>query len=281
MNLVISGPIDADLKSRITALVHPTRTIVLHKSATRFEDIASSDAIRHDVQSLCNACRVDHAFIAVPRRFSDFRLLAIDMDSTLITIECIDELADFAGVKQQVQAITEAAMQGTTFDFAESLRSRVHLLKGLDVDVLRRVYEERVNLSSGANALIDKAKEAGMYTLLLSGGFTYFANRLKEDLSLDSAYANTLKVLNSKLTGRLRGTVFDAAAKEKCVLSTIELLDTKRQNVLVIGDGANDIAMMTAAGTSIGFHAKPLVREQATYLINFGGLDVTLDFLGD
>lgn len=215
---------------------------------------------------------------AIPRVLSpgEFRLLAMDMDSTLITIECIDEIADMVGVKPEVKRITEAAMRGELV-FAEALRHRVALLKGLDVTALDRVYEERLRLSPGAEALLAFAREAQWTTLLVSGGFTFFTDRLKARLGLDFTLANTLEVCDGRLTGRVLGDIVDGDAKAREVQRICQRIGCPTSAAVVAGDGANDLKMMALAGWSIAFHAKPVVQESASMAINFGGLDALLN----
>jgi len=209
------------------------------------------------------------------QKFSDFRLLAMDMDSTLITIECIDEIADFVGKKAEVAAITAAAMRGE-IDWPTSLRQRVGLLAGLDESILGRVYTERLQLSPGAIELIAAADAMGIYTLLVSGGFTYFTERLKARLGLDAAYSNQLQIIDGKLTGEVVGPLCDAYAKARHVRETAEKIGAARGEIMAIGDGANDLLMLAEAGTSIAYRAKPVVQAQATHAINDGGLDAVL-----
>jgi phosphoserine phosphatase len=206
---------------------------------------------------------------------AQFRLLALDMDSTLITIECIDEIADFIGKKREVATITEAAMRGE-IDWPVSLKQRVALLAGLDQSVLQQVYDERLQLSAGADKLINAAKANSIYTLLVSGGFTFFTDRLKARLQLDAAFSNQLEIINGKLTGRVLGALCDANAKAQHVRETAIRLGIKKEEIMVIGDGANDLLMMREAGVSIAFHAKPIVQKSATHAINDGGLDDVL-----
>ena len=208
-------------------------------------------------------------------KFADFRLLAMDMDSTLITIECIDELADFAGKKNEVAAITAAAMRGE-IDWPLSLRQRVALLRGLDESVLQRVFDERLRLTPGAEILLHAAKQAGMVTLLVSGGFTFFTERLQARLGFDAAFANQLEIVGGKLTGKVIGELCDAQAKARHVRETAARIGAARNQIMVIGDGANDLPMMAEAGVSIAFCAKPVVQAQATHAINDAGLDAVL-----
>jgi phosphoserine phosphatase len=199
----------------------------------------------------------------------------MDMDSTLITIECIDEIADFVGRKAEVAAITSAAMRGE-IDWPTSLRQRVALLAGLDAQVLQRVFDERLTLSPGALELIAAAKAANVFTLLVSGGFTYFTDRLREQLGLDAAFSNQLEIVDGKLSGRVIGPLCDADAKAHHVRDAAARLGASREQIMAIGDGANDLKMMAVAGTSVAYHAKPVVQAQATLAINHGGLEQVL-----
>jgi phosphoserine phosphatase len=217
----------------------------------------------------------DAFFRHPPLAAADFRLLAMDMDSTLITIECIDEIADMVGVKPQVAAITEAAMRGE-LDFPGALRRRVALLKGLQVEALDRVYNERLRLSPGAENLLAAARAYGWTTLLVSGGFTYFTDRLRQRLGLDHTLANTLEVIDGRLTGEVLGEIVDASVKATRVKAACEALGCSPAQAIVAGDGANDLQMMHIAGLSVAFHAKPVVRREATIAINHSGLDALL-----
>ena len=216
----------------------------------------------------------------VPEHFSPSRtcLLISDMDSTLINIECVDEIADFANLKPQVAAITEAAMRGE-LNFAESLLQRVSLLQGLDEQVLQRVYTERLELNPGAEVLLAGLKQRGIQTALVSGGFTFFTERLKQRLSLDFTLANVLAVENGRLTGKIVGSIVGADAKREFLLQLCEELSIVPEQVVAVGDGANDLKMMTVAGLSVAYHAKPRVQEQADTALNFSGLEAILHLL--
>ncbi len=218
-----------------------------------------------------------------PLRLGNFKLIAFDMDSTLINIECVDEIADAVGLKAEVAAITEATMRGEIADFKTSLRRRVALLKGVSVTDMERVYTERLKLNPGAIELVTACKQAGMKTLLVSGGFTFFADRVAERLGLDHAKSNQLQVENGLLTGKLVnqswGDICDGEEKRKTLFDTCARLNIAPGQAIAVGDGANDLPMMGAAGLSVAFHAKPKVRSQAMVAINSGGLDRLLEVL--
>ena len=216
-----------------------------------------------------------------PLKLTNFKLIAFDMDSTLINIECVDEIADAVGLKREVAAITEATMRGEIADFKTSLRRRVALLKGVSVADMERVYADRLRLNPGAIELVAACKQAGMKTLLVSGGFTFFADRVAERLGIDYAKSNQLQIKNGLLTGELVdqswGDICDGEEKRKTLLETCALLGITTNQAIAVGDGANDLPMMAAAGLSVAFHAKPKVREQAMVAINSGGLDRLLE----
>ncbi len=219
--------------------------------------------------------------VTTPLRLADFRLIAFDMDSTLINIECVDEIADAAGRKAEVAAITEAAMQGVITDYKESLRQRVALLKGVPVAHLEAVFEQRLRFNPGAQTLIDAAKNAGLTTLLVSGGFTYFSDRVKSGLGIDFARSNQLEIEGNVLTGRMVdqpwGDICDGQEKRRTLLELASLMGISAAQTIAMGDGANDLPMMGAAGLSVAYHAKPAVRAHAQIAINSGGLDRLLE----
>ncbi len=216
-----------------------------------------------------------------PLSLSAFKLIAFDMDSTLINIECIDEIADAAGRKAEVAAITEAAMRGEITDFKDSLRRRVALLKGVPEAALHEVFEQRLRLNPGAKTLVDTCKAHGMKVLLVSGGFTFFADRVCEMLSIDYARSNVLAIGNGHLTGDVVtqdwGDICDGAEKRKMLLHICQQMGISPSQAIAMGDGANDLLMMGEAGLSVAYHAKPKVREQAMVAINDGGLDRLLE----
>ena len=222
--------------------------------------------------------------IATPDlKLSDFKLIAFDMDSTLINIECIDEIADAVGRKAEVAAITEAAMRGEITDFKDSLRRRVALLQGVRVEDMETVYRERLKLNPGAAELVHACKAAGMKVLLVSGGFTFFADRVAAELGIDYLRANVLEIEHGLLTGKLVdqpwGDICDGEEKRKMLLQTCGQLGINPLQAIAMGDGANDLPMMGVAGLSVAYHAKPAVRAQAMVQINTGGLDRLLELL--
>jgi len=228
------------------------------------------------LEAECARMRLDYAFVPAQARLSDFGLVAMDMDSTLITIECIDELAALAGIGPQVAEITERAMRGE-IEFAESFTRRLALLSGLGTSALERVWTERLQLSNGAERLIEGLRLRGIKTLLVSSGFSFFTERLKARLLLDYAVSNQPEIAAGKLTGRIVGGILDANGKAENVRRVRGELGLAQDQVIVIGDGANDLAMMAEAGVSIAFRAKPVVLQQATYGFLHVGLDGLLN----
>ena len=227
---------------------------------------------RPGIDAWCEAHRLDHAWVPEGRRFADLKLLAMDMDSTLITIECIDEIGDAAGKKAEISAITAQAMRGE-IDYPESLRKRVALLAGLSEDVLEDVYDEKLRLSSGAETLVAACRARGVKLLLVSGGFSFFTERLRQRLELDETLSNMLEIDNGKLTGRVLGNIVDAEAKAAKFRQVAQRLGARPVQTVAIGDGANDLKMLAEAGVSVAYRAKPVVRAKATHSLNFAGLD--------
>ena len=276
MNLIIQGgALPTFLLERIVAATgasqvepRPPQVVRLHGA----DRTAEFDALI----PLIEAEKLDWAFVEAGRKLADFGLICFDMDSTLITIECIDELADFAGKKEEVSTVTEAAMRGE-IDYRESLRRRLALLAGLDARVLARVYGERLLLSHGARELLEACQNAGLRTAILSGGFTYFTERLRIELGFDFATSNELEISGGKLTGKVVGDIVDASAKAHHLARLTDELGLKKEQVIACGDGANDLMMMAQAGLSVAFHAKPATRAKADVAINFGGLDSLLN----
>ena len=218
-----------------------------------------------------------------PLALAAFKLIAFDMDSTLINIECVDEIADAAGRKAEVAAITEAAMRGEIGDYKDSLRRRVALLAGVPVSAMQQVLDERLRLNPGAEALVRAVQAAGLKTLLVSGGFTFFTDPVRDRLKIDFTRSNVLGVEGGRLTGALIdqpwGDICDGAEKRRMLLATCAELGIAPAQAIAVGDGANDLPMMAAAGLSVAYHAKPAVREAAMVAINVGGLDRLLEVL--
>jgi len=273
MPLIIQGAdVATPALKQLAKLSRASRIERMTPEAFRLCDAHPAD----DIAPACEAARLDFAFVPDTRRLADFRLLVMDMDSTLITIETVDELADLVGIKAEVAAITAQAMRGE-IEYNESLERRVALLAGLDEGALDRVYEERLKLSPGAEKLLAAAKRAGIKTLLVSGGFTRITTRLKPRLGLDHTYANTLEAKDGKLTGRLIGRIVNAEAKRDELIRVRDAMGIAGSEVIAIGDGANDLKFMAEAGVSIAYHAKPIVRNQATHALNYVGLDGALN----
>lgn len=273
-------------------------TIIIHENALNFEQSKSiertvgkltkvknhyqtnvtSDFSNETLMDLRNRTQLDINLVADNFNPQDIKLFISDMDSTLIAIECVDEIADMMNLKPQVSEITEAAMRGE-LDFEASLRKRVALLKGLDESALEKVYQERLKLNPGAEIWIKGLKEKGIAFSLVSGGFTFFTHRLKDQLQLDFARANVLEIENGQLTGDLQGDIIGAQAKADFLHELCETLNITPNQVVAIGDGANDLLMMKEAALSIAYHAKPAVQAQATTAFNHRGLDAALDLL--
>ena len=276
MDLVIQGPsLPESALTTLSGLAHPQSTTRIDEAAARLCGVRlapDADALRSEIATACSRLELDYGFVPPGRKLSDFGLVAMDMDSTLITIECIDEIADAVGVKPQVAAITAQAMRGE-IDFPESLRRRVGLLAGLPATALETVYEDRLRLSPGAETMLAAARQTGLKTLLVSGGFTFFTSRLQARLGLDETLANTLEIIDGKLTGRVLGDIVDGAAKASRVAAMRTKLGLSRERVIVLGDGANDLPMMAEAGVSIAYRAKPVVKAKASYCFDRVGLD--------
>lgn len=269
-----------DAASRVSSAICAAEN---HKNArpqcdlTLMQDLLAT--LYPKLNAYCLTQQLDCTLVPAQSTLEDFRLLVMDMDSTLINIECLDEMADFCGRKAEVAAMTEAAMRDATMDFSRSLKQRLALLAGVSEDVLQHVYQERLQLSLGAQPLLQAVKKVGMKTLLVSGGFTFFTEKLQQQLGLDFARANTLEVRDGKLTGKVMGDIVDAQLKAYTVEKTCATLNISPRQAIVIGDGSNDLEMMRIAGLSVAFRAKPVVRARAAMALNFVGLDGVLQAL--
>ncbi len=276
MDLVIQAPqLAPDDIAALAALTQAEGVEPLFRAANeacRLHDV-ESDA---GVAEACAAAGYDFARIDAAYPLDSLGVVAMDMDSTLITIECVDEIADAHGIKPQVAAITARAMRGE-IDFGESLRNRVALLAGVPVETLQEIYDARLRLSPGAGNLLRVLHAQGTRTLLLSGGFTFFTDRLRERLALTSALSNTLDVAGGRLTGRLAGDLVDADAKAREMARWTRDAHATGKRAVAIGDGANDLPMFAQADVSVAWHAKPQVRARATHAIDHCGLDAVLN----
>ena len=269
MNLIIQGLEinNSDLRE-LAKLSHADGIERITGQAFRLTHAVHSDAI----PDYCAEAELDFAFVAAATRLSDFKLIAMDMDSTLLAIESIDEIADMQQIKPQVAAITLQTMRGE-ISFEESLTRRTALLRGLHQDALQQVYDERVRLSPGAERMLQLAKRSGLKTMVISGGFTFFTERIKMKLEFDYAMANVLEIEDDHLTGKVVGDIIGRQGKAHVLRQVCDELGLRREQVIAIGDGANDLDMLAEAGVGIAYHAKPIVKQQATYSIDFVGLD--------
>lgn len=277
MRLVVQGPaISMAHLSHIHGLVGGHTQFMQVAQHAYYQPVAEGDYI--DVKTFCASQQIDRALVQDAHRLQKMGLCVMDMDSTLIAIECIDEIADMMGLKPQVAEITEAAMRGE-LDFSASLRKRVALLQGLPETALQRVIDERLRFNPGAQAWIDACKQHGIKTMVVSGGFTFFANHVKDKLGLDYAVSNTLEIVDGKLTGQIVGDIVDAQRKADELIKLRGQLGLAAAQTIAIGDGANDLKMMAVAAVGVAYHAKPVVQEQAMYALNVVGLDGVANLL--
>jgi phosphoserine phosphatase len=275
LNLVLQGPtLKRDEAAAVVSMAQASTAETITANAFRLRKAKRNQAIA----PYCEARSIDYGWVPEGRRFADLKLLAMDMDSTLITIECIDELGDLAGKKAEVAAITAQAMRGE-LDYPASLRRRVAALAGLAETSLLEVYEKRLKLTPGADVLIQTCKKHGVKLLLVSGGFNFFAERLKQRLGLDYTISNRLEIQNGRLSGNVLGDIVDAEAKAAKFRAVMHELGAKKDETLAIGDGANDLRMMAEAGLSIAFRAKPVVRAKADCALTHSGLDGVVNLL--
>ena len=278
-NLVVQSPgLAIEHAEQLAALAQAQGVARISNTAARLLDVQHDADIRAEVTAWADARGIDAAFVPAGLKLAGCKVLAMDMDSTLINIECIDEIAGVVGVKDKVSEITEAAMRGEIKDFAESLRRRVALLKGAPASALDQVYDEKLRLNPGAERLITTAQAAGIKVLLVSGGFTFFTERLRARLNLDSAHANTLEIESGVLTGRVLGDILDADAKAAHLREFARVHGAEPGQIIAMGDGANDLKMLANAGFPVAYHAKPLVRQQTRYALNVSGLDGVLNW---
>jgi phosphoserine phosphatase len=276
-DLVVQGlDIGTPELKELARLTGASGIVALHRATTQAFRL-QSPLEAAPIAPFCAGAGFDCGLVPHEQTLERVRLVAMDMDSTLITIECIDEIADVLGIKPQVSAITASAMRGE-IDFRESLTRRVVLLAGLNVSALQRVYDERLRLSPGGERMLAGFKRVGAKTLLVSGGFTFFTDRLKSRLGLDYTASNTLEIREGKLTGRIEGDIVDAQAKAAEFARLSKATAGAHGLTVAIGDGANDLPMLAEADISIAFRAKPIVREKATYAIDHCGLDAALNF---
>jgi len=284
-DLVVQGPgLSNEALDTFKVVCMPERIRVSGRSARCF-GVSDDLEIRRAVRGLGDYWKLDWAFVDPAWRLADFRVLALDMDSTLIAIESLDELAAYAGRGAEVAGITEAAMRGEIVDYKESLRRRVAMLAGVDAALLQRVYDEKLRLSDGAERLLAAARASGLKTLLVTGGFTYFTDRMRTRLGFDAVRSNELEIIEGRLTGRVSGPVggeiIDAEGKAQAVRDLCAELGCGTDRAIVIGDGANDLKMMALAGVSVAWRAKPVVRDKASFALNHAPLDGVLAWFSE
>tara|TARA_Y100000590_G_scaffold442691_1_gene571127 strand:- start:28557 stop:29399 length:843 start_codon:yes stop_codon:yes gene_type:complete len=275
MDLIIQGfDIETSALRQLAKFSGANQIKRINRIAFRLVDAVQQECI----PSFCLERELDFSFVNKLENIDNFRLIGMDMDSTLIGIESIDELADVHGVRKQVAELTKKTMYGD-ISFSESLIKRTALLRGLDYCVMQKIYDEKLIFNPGAERMLLKLRDAGIKTILISGGFTFFTNKLKERLGLDYAFANTLEVANGKLTGRLVGDIIGEKGKGEILNKIRNQLGFKKKDLLAVGDGANDVPMFEEAEISIAYHAKPIAQENATHVINHVGLDGIINIL--
>lgn len=254
-------------------------------NSARLADVRDDVETRKAAAALSAYWKCDAAFVVPGLRLSDFQLLALDMDSTLISIESLDELAAYCGKGAEVAAITAAAMRGEVADYKDSLRRRVAMLAGTDASLLGRVFEEKLRLNPGAERLLGACRAAGLKTLLVTSGFSYFTERLADRLGLDFTFANEIEIVDGRLSGRVTGPdggeIIDAAGKAQALRGTCAAIGCATNRSIVIGDGANDLQMLKLAGLSVAYQAKPVVARQASQALNYSPLDGVLAWFSE
>ena len=283
-DLVIQGPgLSTEALDTFKVVCLPER-ITLYRNAARCVAVRDDAETRKAVLGLSDFWKLDNALVDSKMRLSDFCLLALDMDSTLVNIETLDEVATYAGKGEYVAAITEAAMRGEV-DYKESLRRRVAMLAGVDAALLQRVYDEKLALNDGAQHLVSECHRQGLKVLLATGGFTFFTERIKAKLSIDYTRSNELEILDGRLTGKVTGPngaeIVDAEGKAQAIRDACAEIGCATSKAIAVGDGANDIKMMQLAGLSVAYRAKAVVRERATYALNYSALDGILNWFTD
>ena len=283
-DLVLQGPgLSPEALDTFKVVCMPER-ITLYTHAARCIAVRDDAETRKAVQGLSDYWKLDSAIVDSKMRLADYCLLAVDMDSTLVNIETLDQVAAYAGKGEQVAAITEAAMRGEV-DYKESLRRRVAMLADVEAAILDRVYDDKLALNDGAQRLISECQRHGLKILLATGGFTFFTEKIKARLNIDYTRSNQLEIIDGRLTGKVTGPdggeIIDAEGKAQALREACAEIGCPTTKAIAIGDGANDVRMMQLAGLSVAYRAKPVVRQQATYALSYSRLDGVLNWFAD